>query len=80
VSRWHAAGAPDRPLGSGRRARAWLWPLVRPHRGLVALGALAVLAAAVIALRSTQPASTPTPPAPTTAGPTAAASGANSSE
>jgi ABC-type multidrug transport system fused ATPase/permease subunit len=44
VSRWHAAGAPDRPRGSGRRARAWLWPLVRPHRGLVALGALAVLA------------------------------------
>ncbi|HYY78413.1 MAG TPA: ABC transporter ATP-binding protein [Actinomycetes bacterium] len=29
--------------GSGRRARAWLWPLVRPHRGLVALGSLAVL-------------------------------------
>jgi ATP-binding cassette subfamily B protein len=44
VSRWHAAGAPARPRGSGRRARAWLWPLVRPHRGLVALGALAVLA------------------------------------
>jgi ATP-binding cassette, subfamily B, bacterial len=44
VSRRHAAGAPDRPLGSGRRARAWLWPLARPHRGLVALGALAVLA------------------------------------
>jgi ATP-binding cassette, subfamily B, bacterial len=28
---------------SGRRARAWLWPLVRPHRGLVALASLAVL-------------------------------------
>jgi ATP-binding cassette subfamily B protein len=44
VSSWHATPPPDRPLGSGRRARAWLWPLVRPHRGLVALGALAVLA------------------------------------
>ena len=29
--------------GSGRRARAWLWPLVWPHRGLVALGSAAVL-------------------------------------
>jgi ATP-binding cassette, subfamily B, bacterial len=28
---------------AGRRARAWLWPLVRPHRGLVALASLAVL-------------------------------------
>ena len=27
----------------GRRARAWLWPLVRPHRGLVALASAAVL-------------------------------------
>ncbi len=36
------AGA-DRPVGSGRKARAWLWPLVRPHRGQVALGATAVL-------------------------------------
>jgi ATP-binding cassette subfamily B protein len=35
--------AADRPVGSGRKARAWLWPLVRPHRGQVALGALAVL-------------------------------------
>ena len=29
--------------GAGRRARAWLWPLVRPHRGLVVLASLAVL-------------------------------------
>jgi len=36
------AGA-DRPVGSGRKARAWLWPLVRPHRSQVALGATAVL-------------------------------------
>jgi ATP-binding cassette, subfamily B, bacterial len=28
----------------GRQARAWLWPLVRPHRRMVALGAAAVLA------------------------------------
>jgi ATP-binding cassette subfamily B protein len=28
---------------SGRRARAWLWPLVRPHRRLVAMASLAVL-------------------------------------
>jgi ATP-binding cassette, subfamily B, bacterial len=28
---------------AGRRARAWLWPLVRPHRGLVALASVAVL-------------------------------------
>jgi ATP-binding cassette subfamily B protein len=32
-----------RDRASGRRARAWLWPLVRPHRRLVALGSLAVL-------------------------------------
>jgi ATP-binding cassette, subfamily B, bacterial len=42
-------GAPAEPergareRGSGRRARAWLWPLVRPHRGLVVLASLAVL-------------------------------------
>ncbi|HZA83714.1 MAG TPA: hypothetical protein VFC13_19980, partial [Actinomycetes bacterium] len=42
-------GAPPEPerrprdRGSGRRARAWLWPLVRPHRGLVVLASLAVL-------------------------------------
>jgi ATP-binding cassette, subfamily B, bacterial len=29
--------------GAGRRARAWLWPLVRPHRRLVALASVAVL-------------------------------------
>jgi len=34
-------GARDRI--SGRRARAWLWPLVRPHRALVTLASLAVL-------------------------------------
>jgi len=34
-------GARDRI--SGRRARAWLWPLVRPHRALAALASLAVL-------------------------------------
>jgi ATP-binding cassette subfamily B protein len=28
----------------GRQARAWLWPLVRPHRKMVALGSAAVLA------------------------------------
>jgi ATP-binding cassette, subfamily B, bacterial len=33
----------SRDRGSGRRARAWLWPLVRPHRGLVVLASLAVL-------------------------------------
>jgi ATP-binding cassette, subfamily B, bacterial len=27
----------------GRQARAWLWPLVRPHRRMLALGSLAVL-------------------------------------
>jgi ATP-binding cassette subfamily B protein len=32
-----------RGRGSGRRARAWLWPLVRPHRRLVALASVAVL-------------------------------------
>jgi ATP-binding cassette subfamily B protein len=34
-------GARDRR--AGRRARAWLWPLVRPHRGLVVLASAAVL-------------------------------------
>jgi ATP-binding cassette subfamily B protein len=34
---------PTRDRASGRRARAWLWPLVRPHRRLVALASLAVL-------------------------------------
>jgi len=33
----------SRERGSGRRARAWLWPLVRPHRRLVALASAAVL-------------------------------------
>jgi ATP-binding cassette, subfamily B, bacterial len=28
----------------GRQARAWLWPLARPHRKMVALGSAAVLA------------------------------------
>jgi ATP-binding cassette subfamily B protein len=28
---------------AGRRARAWLWPLVRAHRALVVLGSVAVL-------------------------------------
>jgi ATP-binding cassette subfamily B protein len=28
----------------GQQARAWLWPLVRPHRRMVVLGSLAVLA------------------------------------
>jgi ATP-binding cassette subfamily B protein len=32
-----------RDRAAGRRARAWLWPLVRPYRGLVALASLAVL-------------------------------------
>src|SRR5512133_3631643 len=36
-------GRDRRDRRSGRRARAWLWPLVRPHRGLVALASLAVL-------------------------------------
>jgi ATP-binding cassette, subfamily B, bacterial len=44
MSRWGVMGGQDRPAGSGRQARAWLWPLVRPHRGLVTLGSLAVLA------------------------------------
>jgi hypothetical protein len=41
-----APAEPDRERRdrrSGRRARAWLWPLVRPHRRLVALASLAVL-------------------------------------
>jgi ATP-binding cassette subfamily B protein len=33
----------SRDRRSGRRARAWLWPLVRPHRKLVALASVAVL-------------------------------------
>jgi ATP-binding cassette subfamily B protein len=33
----------SRDRRAGRRARAWLWPLVRPHRGLVALASVAVL-------------------------------------
>jgi len=33
----------SRDRRSGRRARAWLWPLVRPHRRLVTLASLAVL-------------------------------------
>jgi ATP-binding cassette subfamily B protein len=33
----------SRDRASGRRARAWLWPLVRPHRRLVALASAAVL-------------------------------------
>ena len=46
----HTWGAPadaegaGRDRAAGRRARAWLWPLVRPHRGMVALASLAVLA------------------------------------
>ncbi|HJW60867.1 MAG TPA: ABC transporter ATP-binding protein [Actinomycetota bacterium] len=39
-------GAPpelERVRRSGRQARAWLWPLVRPHRRLVALASAAVL-------------------------------------
>jgi ATP-binding cassette subfamily B protein len=49
VASAHTHGAPAEPerdrrdRRSGRRARAWLWPLVRPHRGLVALASLAVL-------------------------------------
>jgi len=38
-----AARGRERPTGSGRQARAWLWPLVRPHRGLVVVASLAVL-------------------------------------
>jgi len=33
----------SRDRRAGRRARAWLWPLVRPHRRLVALASAAVL-------------------------------------
>jgi ATP-binding cassette, subfamily B, bacterial len=43
---WGAPADADRARrdrGAGRRARAWLWPLVRPYRGLVALASLAVL-------------------------------------
>jgi len=45
----HTWGAPaderaGRDRKAGRRARAWLWPLVRPHRRMVALASLAVLA------------------------------------
>ncbi|HWC40933.1 MAG TPA: ABC transporter ATP-binding protein [Actinomycetota bacterium] len=36
-------GRGSRDRRSGRRARAWLWPLVGPHRRLVALASLAVL-------------------------------------
>jgi ATP-binding cassette subfamily B protein len=43
MSRWGVKGGQDRPTGSGREARAWLWPLIRPHRGLVTIGSLAVL-------------------------------------
>ncbi|MFL6294647.1 MAG: ABC transporter ATP-binding protein [Actinomycetes bacterium] len=46
VSTYGAPPEPDRDRRdrrAGRRARAWLWPLVRPHRGLVALASLAVL-------------------------------------
>ena len=35
---------------TGRQARAWLWPLVRPHRRVVTLGALAVLTQSAAAL------------------------------
>jgi ATP-binding cassette subfamily B protein len=43
VSRRGLTGRRARDRRSGRRARAWLWPLVRPHRRLVALASLAVL-------------------------------------
>ena len=33
----------SRDRRAGRRARAWLWPLVRPHRRLVVLASAAVL-------------------------------------
>jgi ATP-binding cassette, subfamily B, bacterial len=51
----HTWGAPPeeragRDRAAGRRARAWLWPLVRPHRGMVALASLAVLAQTAAAL------------------------------
>jgi len=44
---WGAAADAEgagRDRAAGRRARAWLWPLVRPHRRMVALASLAVLA------------------------------------
>jgi ATP-binding cassette subfamily B protein len=45
----HTWGAPaeeraGRDRAAGRRARAWLWPLVWPYRRMVALASLAVLA------------------------------------
>jgi ATP-binding cassette subfamily B protein len=43
VRRPERPGRPDRPERSGRQARAWLWPLVRPHRRLLVIGSLAVL-------------------------------------
>jgi ATP-binding cassette, subfamily B, bacterial len=49
VSSVQTYGAPpdlersSRDRRAGRRARAWLWPLVRPHRRLVALASAAVL-------------------------------------
>jgi ATP-binding cassette subfamily B protein len=45
AARTHGAPAETAPRDrrSGRRARAWLWPLVRPHRRLVALASVAVL-------------------------------------
>jgi ATP-binding cassette, subfamily B, bacterial len=46
VRTWGAPPDVDRAgrdRDAGRRARAWLWPLVRAHRGLVALASLAVL-------------------------------------
>jgi ATP-binding cassette, subfamily B, bacterial len=39
-SRRRPPGTGPRP---GRQGRAWLWPLVRPHRRLLVLGSLAVL-------------------------------------
>jgi ATP-binding cassette subfamily B protein len=38
-----SARGQERPRGSGRQARAWLWPLVRPHRRTVVVASLAVL-------------------------------------
>ena len=38
-----AAAAGERAPGAGRQALAWVWPLAWPHRGLVALGAAALL-------------------------------------
>lgn len=40
----------ERATRSSRQARAWLWPLVRPHRGLLTLGSLAVLTQSAAAL------------------------------